>query len=225
MLEVAGILGNTIGDADRSSIGLAEDFNSFLALLTTQLQFQDPLDPMDSSEFTNQLVQFTNVEQNIRANKNLENIAALTAFNGINSAVGFLGKDITVQQSDAKLQDGQARWVYELTGSSTQTVLSVRDSLGNTVYQQEGFTEVGSHGFTWNGLDAQGQPLPDDTYTLVVKATDSNEAAVATNIFTRATVEAVDLSSGEAFLEAGGFQIPLANVIAVQPKEAPAPAP
>ncbi len=110
-MEVGNILGSTVGTADRTASRLADDFDNFLTLLTAQLQAQDPLDPMDSSEFTQQLVQFTAVEQQIQSNKNLENIAALVAFNGMTSAVSFLGKDVTVNQDVANLQGGNAVWV------------------------------------------------------------------------------------------------------------------
>ncbi|MCK5042335.1 MAG: hypothetical protein KAR62_08565, partial [Sphingomonadales bacterium] len=65
-------------DSQKAKNTLGGDFNTFLSLLTTQLQYQDPLDPLDSNEFTNQLVQFTSVEQEIKSNENLENIAVLT---------------------------------------------------------------------------------------------------------------------------------------------------
>src|SRR3954470_17819141 len=75
---------------------LAGNFDTFLTLLTTQLKNQDPLSPMDSNQFTQQLVQFSQVEQQINANKNLESLVSMSKAQGATSAVGYLGKTLTV---------------------------------------------------------------------------------------------------------------------------------
>ena len=80
---------------------LASNFDTFLTLLTTQLQHQDPLSPMDSTEFTQQLVQFSSVEQQISANKNLESLIALTKSRSSADAVSYLGKSLTTTDGSA----------------------------------------------------------------------------------------------------------------------------
>lgn len=215
-MEVSSILGSTAGASERSAGRLATDFDDFLTLLTAQLQAQDPLDPMSSSEFTSQLVQFTAVEQQIQSNKNLENIAALIAFNGLTSAVAFLGKDVTVNQDVANLEDGgKAVWVYEMLANSQQTTLEIVNAGGTVVRSLDGPVKAGLHGFVWDGLDDLGQLEPPGPYKLRVKATNSLDEAVPTNVFLRNRVENIEMVAGEALLSVNGFRIPITSVLSV----------
>ena len=190
MLSVNSILGSSVGAADKAAGGLADNFETFLSLLTTQLQNQDPLDPMESGEFTNQLVAFSGVEQSIKQNKNLENLATLTAFNGINSAVGFIGKDIIAEQSEVNLENGQATWLYELANKSVDTKLVIRDEAGKVVHQEPGNLDAGAHDFVWDGTDVNGNVMAPD---------------------------GVDFNGGDAMLDAGGFAVPISSVLSVRP--------
>lgn len=216
MQSVSDILSGGVGQASNASAKLGGDFETFLTLLTTQLQMQDPLDPLDSNEFTNQLVQFTNVEQSIQSNQNLENIAALTAMNGLNASVGFIGKDAIVEQNGTSLENGVANWIYSLEGKSLETTISVTDDAGKIVYEQPGATEAGSHGFAWDGIDNNGNQLPDGIYRLNVKTLNDQDLPVPTQVFMRAIVKAVDFAGGDSFLDVGGFSVPMSNVVSVR---------
>ncbi len=108
-----------------SLASLSENFDAFLTLLTSQLQNQDPLDPMDSSEFTNQLVQFSAVEQQIQANQNLETLIQLQNAQSAANAVGYIGKDVEVPSSQIMLQDGEAKFAYTLADSVDIVVVTV----------------------------------------------------------------------------------------------------
>lgn len=214
-MEVNEALSNTVGVAQRSGTRLAEDFDNFLVLLTAQLQAQDPLDPMDSSEFTQQLVQFTAVEQQIQSNKNLETIAALVAFNGMTSAVSFLGKDVTVNQDVANLQDGKAVWVYELKANAATTELEIVDKNGDVVRTLEGPVDAGLHGFVWDGIDDFEQEMPEGPYQLRVKATNVLDEPVPTNVYLRNRVDNIEMVGGEALLSINGFRIPMTSILSV----------
>lgn len=224
-MEVNNILSSTVGVAERSGTRLAEDFDDFLVLLTTQLQAQDPLDPMDSSDFTQQLVQFTGVEQQIQANKNLESIAALVAFNGMTAAVSFLGKDVTVNQDTANLQEGSAVWVYELAADARQTRLQIVDLNGSVVRTLDGPIDAGLHGFVWDGLDDSGLQMPDGPYQLRVNATNVLDEPVPTDVYMRNRVDNIEMIGGEALLSVNGFRVPMTSVLSVadQPPVSPAP--
>lgn len=227
MQSISEILGSTVGKADATSTRLAGDFDTFLTLLTAQLQAQDPLDPLDSSEFTSQLVQFTSVEQQITANKNLENVAALLAFNGMTSAVGYLGKAITIPQNNAQIDGANpsATWLYELEGSAFNVDLEIIDSRGAVVVELPGQTDRGLHSLNWDGRRIDGQPVPDGNYRLRVKATDTEGGTVPTEIFMRGTVEGVEMEGGEAQLTVGSFKIPITEVLAVALAKNEQPAP
>ena len=100
------------GQAASAQKTLSSNFDTFLTLLTTQLQNQDPLQPMDSNQFTQQLVQFSQVEQQINSNKNLESLIALTKSQTATNAVPYLGKTLTLTDGTAAVIGGQAQWTY-----------------------------------------------------------------------------------------------------------------
>src|SRR5579884_3869002 len=101
-------LGNGAGSGTQSQAmqQLTGNFDTFLQLLTTQLQNQDPLSPMDSTQFTQQLVEFSQVEQQINTNNNLQNLIGLTEANAGSTAVSYLGKDVTITNGNGALING-----------------------------------------------------------------------------------------------------------------------
>lgn len=227
MESISEILGNTVGKSAASSTRLAADFDTFLILLTAQLQAQDPLDPLASSEFTSQLVQFTAVEQQILANKNLENLAALLAFNGMTAAVNYLGKEITIPKNDAEISaaNPNATWLYEFDSNAFNTDLEIVDSRGAVVVKLPGQVDRGLHSLNWDGRNADGQLVPAGNYKLRVKATDSQGLVVKAEIFMRGKVEGVEMEAGEAQLTVGNFKIPITQVLAVALPKDQQPAP
>src|ERR1700759_4612169 len=138
---------------------LSGNFDTFLTLLTTQLQNQDPLSPMDSTQFTQQLVEFSQVEQQINTNDNLQTLINQGTSAAGTNAVSYLGKAVTVTNGNAPLTGGTAAWTYNLGTASTQTTLTVTDANGNVVYSAPGATAAGNTAFTWNGQNAQGTQL------------------------------------------------------------------
>jgi len=92
----------------QQSVSLAEDFTQFLTLLTTQLQNQDPLSPLDSNEFTNQLVQFSQVEQGINTNSKLDDLLSLQLNGAATSALGYVGLDVQYVSAEVSLEQGQS---------------------------------------------------------------------------------------------------------------------
>ncbi|HAK63838.1 MAG TPA: hypothetical protein DCO82_11415 [Alphaproteobacteria bacterium] len=194
---------------------LANDFDNFLTLLTTQLQNQDPLQPMDSKEFTSQLVQFTSVEQAIQSNKNLEKLIALTGGNTSSAAFGYIGKEIKTSNSSTNLAGGFAKWSYEVDPSASSSSISIQDAKGNTVFIQEGKTGAGLHEFVWDGKDKNGASFPDGVYSLSVTAVSSDKKPVSTKVFTTGVVDNVEITGEEPTLFIGGVRVGLKEVIAV----------
>ena len=203
-----------------ASTKLAENFDTFLTLLTTQLKNQDPLEPTKSDEFVAQLVQFSQVEQAIASNKSLERLLGMQATNQTAAAIGYMGHSIEAEGNVAPLQDGKATYGYALDKKAAGTVIVISDADGKMVYSGPGETEPGKHVFEWDGLDADGQPVPAGRYTIAVNAFDENQdkIEVPTSIFGKVT----GVASGEdgALLSLGDVNVPLVDVLSVkQPGE------
>ena len=194
---------------------LSGNMNTFLTLLTTQLQNQDPLSPMDSTQFTQQLVEYSQVEQQINTNTNLQTLITQGQSQSGAYATGYLGKVVTVSGGEGALTNGQAQWTYNLAAAATSTTLSVTNANGQVVYSGAGQTAAGSNTFTWNGEDLNGNQLPDGTYTLAVNASNAG-TAVTTTVSSSGTVSEVNMTGGTPQLVIGAMQVPLTSIGEIQ---------
>src|ERR1700761_1036182 len=205
----------TTSNSDDAAAQLSGNFDTFLTLLTTQLQNQDPMNPMDSNQFTQELVQFSGVEQQINTNDNLKTLISLQQNSAGTSASGYLGKTITVTNGQAALEGGEADWSYALGSAAVSNTLTVTNSAGQVVYSGAGQTAEGQHDFSWNGQSTSGTQLPDGTYTLSVNATDSTGAAVTDAIASKGVVGEVNMTSGTPQLMIGQMAVALSDVSAI----------
>jgi flagellar basal-body rod modification protein FlgD len=194
-MAVDGVSSSSTTSATRSSsisqAQLADNFDTFLTLLTTQLRNQDPLNPMDTHEFTNQLVLFSGVEQQIRQNQNLESLIALQVIGEQASAMSYIGKYVTSEDSTTALQEGQANWTYVMPEGAISNTLRIVDADGNVVRTMEGQYTAGRHDLTWDGKDDNGNQLADGVYTLRVSALDRDGKSVSAAIGMSARVTGV----------------------------------
>jgi len=211
---------NTTGTSSSSTNNamqqLSGNMNTFLTLLTTQLQNQDPLSPMDSTQFTQQLVEYSQVEQQINTNTNLQSLISLQQAGAGAASVGYLGKEVTVTNGNAALTNGTATWNYTLAANAATTSLTVTNASGQTVYTGSGATSSGSNTFTWNGQTNSGTQLADGTYTLAVTSTDGNGNAVTSTVTSTGTVNELNLSGSSPQLMIGSMAVPLSAVSLVQ---------
>ena len=207
--------GATTSSTSSAAQELSGNFDTFLQLLTTQLQNQDPMNPMDSNQFTQELVEFSGVEQQIDTNTTLLSLISLTQSNAGASAVGYLGKTVTVTNGSAPLQNGEANWTYALGANSTSTTLSVTNSSGQVVYNAPGATSAGQQSFSWDGTDANGNQQPDGVYTLSVTALASDGSAVQTAVASKGVVDEVNLTGSQPMLMIGPMAVPLSQASAI----------
>jgi len=182
---------------------LAGNFDTFLTILTTQLRNQNPLDPLDSNQFTQQLVQFAGVEQQINMNAQLTSLVNLQKANQVTSAMSFLGATATVDGSSTKLASGKATWTFAVDKPSNGTI-TIRDTTGQTAYSGAFPLNAGTQAFAWDGRGNNGSKWPDGTYTLSITAKDASGQAVAVSTTVNGTVDAVDLSQNPPTLTIGG---------------------
>lgn len=188
---------------------LADNFDTFLTLLTTQLKNQDPSQPLDSNQFTAQLVQMSGVEQQLLTNDLLKAMVD-NSTNGIGDAVSLIGKDVRAVGQDAALNDGKARWGFNLPSQATSVTLEIRDSAGRVVNATAlSDVKAGDHDFVWDGKDQAGRQLPDGgPYRLVVTAKDAAGAALAPITYVDGRVSAVEQADGATWLTVSGARIP-----------------
>lgn len=191
---------------------LSGNYQTFLTLLTTQLQNQDPTNPMDSSQFTQQLVSMSGVEQQIQTNTNLQALLSANIFQAANTAVGLIGKQVTATGSGALLQNGSANWTINLGSAAPSTTVQVLDANGATVYTSTINGTAGDQPYTWNGQDQSGNALPNGTYYLQVTANDASGNAVTSSIKTQGIVTAVDITSSNPVITVNGAQIKYSDV-------------
>ncbi|MBS0361313.1 MAG: Ig-like domain repeat protein [Proteobacteria bacterium] len=195
---------------------LTSNFNTFLTLLTTQLKNQDPTAPLDSNQFTQQLVQMTGVEQQLNSNKLLQQLVDNTS-SGVSTAVSLIGKNVKAASDTANLTGGKASWTYTLPSGVADLKVQVVDANG-TIVNSVAPTDMsaGDKSFSWNGKDLSGNQLPDGgTYTLKVTATDSAGNTLGTTNYQIGTVTGVTQSNGSTFLTINGSQVPWANIVSI----------
>ncbi|MEO1040510.1 MAG: flagellar hook assembly protein FlgD [Pseudomonadota bacterium] len=203
-------------DTTGASNQLAENFDTFLTLLTEQLQNQDPLNPMEANEFVNQLVQFSSVEQQIGSNQALQSLLGLSSATARMGAVDYIGRIATASTDTAGLAGGRASWQYGLPREAESTQLLVFDQSGRLVRTAEGETGAGPHAFIWDGLDDVGNPLPDGPYRLEVVSRDGNDIRLDTPVRVEGIVTSVDMSSDEVIVELSGVNVPASQIIALR---------
>jgi flagellar basal-body rod modification protein FlgD len=186
---------NATAQTGDASALLSQDYTTFLKLLTTQLQNQDPTQPMDSSQFTQQLVQFSNVEQQIAANKKLQNIIDLQNAGAAQQALNYLGKIGEVAGNGIPLVNGAGAFSYQLSTVATQNSVQILDANGNVVRTVEGSTNTAKHVVTWDGTNDAGTQLPDGLYTFKVVPTRTDGTAVTATTTTYGVINSVQTNS------------------------------
>jgi flagellar basal-body rod modification protein FlgD len=207
------------GSADQATgaaASLADNFDTFLTLLTEQLQNQDPLDPMDAQQFTEQLVQFSSVEQQIASNQSLETILALQAANARMSATDYVGRNVTVSSPVSVLENGEARWDYSLPRQAASSELRVTTDRGRVVATRSGQTGQGAHVLNWDGRDAAGNQAPAGLYRLEVVAKDADGQRIDAPVRVTRHVTGVEMSGDTVMVELGPLRVPSGSVIAVR---------
>jgi flagellar basal-body rod modification protein FlgD len=194
---------------------LGSDFNTFLKLLTTQLKNQDPLSPLDTNQFTSQLVQFSQVEQAINQNDKLSSLIALQSGQELISALPLVGHTVQFADSQTALVNGRASFAYNLPAQATNATLTISDSSGRIVFQTPAETTAGDHSFAWNGRGNDASQLPDGTYSFAVSATASDQSAIKAALSAFGKVDKVTSSNGAVSVDLNGVSEPLSKILAV----------
>jgi flagellar basal-body rod modification protein FlgD len=185
-----------------ATAGIADNFQTFLTLLTTQLQNQNPLDPLDTNQFTAQLVQFAQVEQQLKANDQLTSLVNIEKSAQSTQALVFVGQTVAVDGSTAHF-DGHATWNFNSPSSANATI-TITDKTGQTAYSGSFQLSSGNASFVWDGKGNDGTTWPAGDYKMTVSAKDNNGQAVAVTTEVQGVVDSVDLTQSPPLLSIGG---------------------
>jgi flagellar basal-body rod modification protein FlgD len=211
--------GTTGASSSQSTDGaladLSGNYSNFLTLLTTQLQNQDPLSPMDTNQFTQQLVEFSSVEQQINGNKKLDQLISLQSTANAYGAVGFVGTTISANSDQLPLQNGGARFDYTIEHATSAATLKIMDSSGNIVMLKQVDGTVGTHPVQWDGTDYFGNQLKDGQYSVSVSYQDANGTSYDAPTTTYGVVDSAQIDNGAVSLKLGNVTIPLDQVTGV----------
>lgn len=210
----AGLSGATSASANAPAGAgeIAGNFQQFLLLLTTQLKNQSPLDPLDTNQFTQQLVQFASVEQQLKTNTALSTLVAGAKASTASAAAGLVGSTVTADGTSASFAGGAATWSLDPARAAASATLTIKDATGTTVATQTRALPAGGQTFTWDGRTANGNVASAGTYTLAVAARDAAGQAVPVKTDVTGIVNAVDMTGENPVLVIGANRVALSGV-------------
>jgi flagellar basal-body rod modification protein FlgD len=202
--------------SESSSAKLTQSYDSFLKLLTTQLQNQDPLSPMESNEFTNQLVQFSQVEQQISQNTKLDKLVSLQNNNQTQASLGFIGLDVEATGNAFSYDGTPTKMSYTLPETPTSTTIQIKNEKGVIVRTMDGVRSTSRQELTWDGKKSDGSAAPAGNYTMSVVAPKSDNKLMnaTTTVFGR--VSGIEAGNGVTTLMVGKVPVKMENVITAQ---------
>lgn len=220
---------NTVGQSSLTSgsktaagkESLATSYQTFMVLLTSQLKNQDPLKPMDTDSFTQQIVQMTGVEQQLLSNDLLQSLVSNASSGSNLNAVGLIGKTVTAASADSNLKGGSATWTYELGAAAKDAKVQVYNAKGALVYSGAAPSlDTGQHAFTWDGKNTAGVQQDDGVYTLKVVAHDTADGVLAYKTYVTGEATALEQANGLTTLLIGGVKVGIGDINAVRDKTA-----
>ncbi len=193
---------------------LSSNFGDFLNLLMTQLQNQDPTSPLDSNQFTSELVQFSSVEQQINTNTSLTQLIQLTQAGEVMQASAMTGKQVTVTSTQVPLQNGTGTINFTAPGAEP-VAIAIYNSSGAQLYDATLTSVTGQNTFTWNGKDSSGNTVPDGAYKVAAIGANSDGTTSALPFTVTGTATGVLSNSTGMQLELGALDVAFSAVTSV----------
>lgn len=209
-------LSSSTSTTKSDTASLSNNYTMFMNLLVTQMKNQDPMNPMDTSTFTSQLVQYSSVEQQIKMNTNLGDLKALMTTQNAANMVGYVGKTVTADTSASSFDGSNSTtWSFTSSAASPSAKITVTDSTGATVYSTTQTLSKGNNAFTWDGTKTAGGTASAGTYKISISGTDSSGSAIKTDTSVSGTVTDVDFSGATPMLTVGGRKISVYDVTTI----------
>jgi flagellar basal-body rod modification protein FlgD len=199
------------------SNSLNKTFSNFLTLLTTQLQHQDPTAPMDTAKFTDQLVSFSQVEQQLKSNAYLEELISFSKNTRTALGLSYIGLNVSIDSNKFSFDPNKYANVtvsYKLDHAATSSKVNILDAEGKTVFSTNGAVTSEQTTYTWDGKDNSGNPVPPGVYTLQVAAFDEKNTPIGVSTQVPGTVSGMQTAEdGSTQLMVGGQLVPLDKVL------------
>ena len=215
MVDAVGAVAQS--ESSKAKATLAGDMDSFLLLLTTQLKNQDPLSPLEPTEFTNQLVNFASVEQQIATNSNMEELLKVQNNALATSVVGFIGTEVLTENTGkVPLQNSSAKFQYTLNNNASTVVMTITNEAGRVVFTKPGETSSGTHEIAWDGKDTAGRQMPDGIYNVSITPIALPGSTIDHTSKIKAKITGVSMNNGTTTMEADGLPIPLEKIETVR---------
>ena len=216
-MAVNGVSNTKTSTLAGSRAGIADNFDTFLNILTTQLKNQNPLDPLDTNQFTQQLVQFTGVEQQLKTNEFLESLMLSGQNTAKSDAVSYIGKEVTSSCKTGELTDANAVfWAYSADANAANATVTIKDKNGQVVYSETGPLKAGPGTFRWDGKGSEGNMKPNGVYTVDIKGKDANGKDVKISTASIGVVTAVDFTGDVPVLTVGSRRVAITDVTDVR---------
>jgi flagellar basal-body rod modification protein FlgD len=202
-VSAADAAANAASSSGLDTSTIAGNFQTFLTLLTTQLKNQDPLSPLDTNQFTAQLVQFAQVEQQLKSNTQLSTLVSLQQTAQNTAALNFVGEKVDVAGATTALTNGTATWQMSVPKPATATI-TIKSATGQQVFSGNYALNAGTQPFVWDGKDSSGLQWPDGNYTISVTAQDASGQPMAVPTEIEAVVDSADLTQTPPVLSIAG---------------------
>lgn len=197
---------------------LTSDMNFFLKMLTTQLENQDPTEPMDTAQFTAQIAQYSGIQQQVVTNSNLEKLLSASKQSSVTTAVGYISKEVESAGNTGEVISGQGAFAYILPKAAKSAEITIKNESGTVVYKGNGGIDKGRNIAVWDGINSTtGQQEPDGTYTISIAALDADNKPITAETRAVGIVSGVETDKdGNVLLTIGRKTLNFSDVLAVR---------
>lgn len=189
--SISANTGNASQNSDAALSQLSQDYTKFMKLLVAQIQHQDPMEPVDSTQFISQIAQLTQVEQAVETNKHIESLRSSLALSSAMFETAFIGRDVTVEAESFHLGEEGGSFSYELAGNASEVQAIITDATGKEVHRISNLSGAGQTmvDVRWDGRDSSGNQLPAGEYKMSIAASGGIDGY---NTYTSGKVSAVE---------------------------------
>jgi len=200
-------------NAARTSLGA--NFNDFLKLLMTQIKNQDPTSPLDTAQFTSQLVQFAGVEQQINANTSLTQLIQLTQSQEVLQSTAIVGKHVVVQSDHLPLQDGGGALSFTVP-TARPVAIAIFNDAGQKIRDVMTEAKAGENDWAWDGKNNAGGTMPDGSYRVAVIGANPDGTTTPVPFSVVGTATGVERQGNGVQLQVGALSVDFSAVQSVK---------